>query len=100
MSETVTKNKYKATFILDTRGYEEPVETLIEKLKNTLTSLDCEIENVENAGQKEFARVTDKKFPNAIYIHIDFSGPANTSTALSEKLKLDRTIYRILVESR
>ena len=55
MSDTVTKNKYKATFILDTRGYEEPVDTLIEKLKTTLQSIDCEVENVENAGQKDFA---------------------------------------------
>ena len=99
MSETQTNNRYKATFILDTRGYEEPIETLIEKLKSTLTAIDCVVEKVENLGQKEFARVTDKKFPAGIYVQIDFSGPGDPNKLLNERLKLDRTINRIFVES-
>ena len=98
MSETLTKQKYKATFILDTRGYEEPVETLVEKIKSTLQSLNCEIAKVENIGQKEFARVTDKKFPNAIYVQIDFSGSGDITKRINEKFKLDRTIYSILID--
>jgi len=99
MSETQTNNRYRATFILDTRGYEEPVETLIEKLKSTLEAIDCEVEKVENLGQKEFARVTDKKFPAGIYVQIDFTGSGDPNKRLCEKLKLDRTINRIFVES-
>ena len=61
MSETQTNNKYRATFILDTRGYEDPVETLIEKLSSTLAAIDCEVEKVENLGQKEFVRDTARE---------------------------------------
>ena len=98
MSETQTNNKYRATFILDTRGYEEPVETLIEKLTTTFNTIDCEVDKVQNLGQKEFARVTDKKFPAGIYVQIEFSGSGDPNKRLHEKLKLDRTIYSIIVE--
>ena len=99
MSETQTKNKYRVTFILDTRGYEESIDTLIEKLKGTLEAIDCEVEKVENLGQKEFARVIDKKFPAGIYIQMDFTGDGDPNKRLNEKLKLDRTVNRIFVES-
>ena len=99
MSETQTNNKYRATFILDTRGYEDPVETLIEKLSSTLAAIDCEVEKVENLGQKEFARVTDKKLPAGIYVQIEFTGQGDPNKRLNEKLKLDRTIKRIFIES-
>lgn len=89
--------KYTATFILDTRSYQDPVETLIERLKGVMESVGCKIENVENMGQRTFARTTDKKFPAGIYVRINFEGSASANSQIKEKLRLDKTVNRVII---
>ena len=89
--------KYQTTFILDTRGYNEPVETLVEKLKCVIESAGCKIESAENLGQKTFARAADRNFPAGIYVKFAYEGPANSAAVIREKLKLDKTVNRFMV---
>lgn len=98
MTQTQALNNYRSTFILDTRGYEEPMESLIEKIKTTLTQLGCEIEQTNDLGVKEFARVTDPRFPRTNYIQYQFKATPEAPQAIREKFKLDRTVYRIFIE--
>lgn len=100
MSQTATKHKYLATFILDTRNYAEPVETLIEKITTTINAVGGEVNSVKNLGQKEFVRVTDRKYPAGIYVQYEMEAPAEVPSALQEKFRLDRTVNRILVQSK
>ena len=93
----MNNKKYKATFILDTRGYTEPVETLIEKIKGIIESADCKIDNVENLGQRTFSRTTDRAFPAGIYVDVSYEGPATGNAQIREKLRLDKTVNRILI---
>ncbi len=93
----MNNKKYKATFILDTRGYTEPVETLIEKVKGVIESVGCKIESVENLGQKAFARTTDRNFPAGIYVDVAFEGSADSNALIKEKFRLDKTVNRILI---
>ena len=92
--------KYQTTFILDTRGYNEPVETLVEKLKGVIESAGCKIESAENLGQKTFARATDRNFPAGIYVKFAYEGPSNSASVIREKLKLDKTVNRFMVVAR
>jgi len=48
----MNSKKYNATFILDTRGYEESVDTLTEKLKGVIESVGGKVAAVKNLGQK------------------------------------------------
>lgn len=91
-------NKYSAVFILDTRSYEEPVETLIEKLKGVIASVEGKVSEVENMGSKQFARVTDRKFPTGIYVRINYEGPTTSVNAIKEKLRLDKTVDRVMIQ--
>ncbi len=93
----MNNKKYKATFILDTRGYNEPVETLIEKVKGVIESANCKVLSAENLGQKTFARTTDRAFPAGIYVEFSFEGPTTANTVIKEKLRLDKTVNRVLV---
>ena len=93
------KKNYRATFILNTRGYEEPVETLVEKLKGEVTAIGCEITQTQSLGRKDFIRVTDKTHTGDTYVQIDFAGPKGCAPALREKLRLEPTVKRILVEN-
>ena len=92
--------KYQTTFILDTRGYSEPVETLVEKLKGVIESAGCKVEASENLGQKTFARAVDRNFPAGIYVKFDYEGPANSASIIREKLKLDKTVNRFIVVAK
>lgn len=94
-----SRNRYKATFILDTRNYDQPVTTLIDKLKTVIESVSGVIKNVENLGQKEFARVTEKRFPAGVYVKFDFEALPTAPAAIKEKLKLDRNVNRVMVEA-
>lgn len=95
----MNSKKYNATFILDTRGYEEPVETLIEKLKGVVESVGGKVESVENLGQKNFARVPNRKFPSGIFVSIKFEGDASSPAQITEKLRLDKTVNRLMIQN-
>ena len=94
-----TKRNYHATFILDNRGKEETIDQIIEGVKKEITAVQGEITAVENLGKKEFVRVTDSRFPEAVYVQIDFSGPVDSPRHLHERLRLNSSVYRALVQA-
>jgi small subunit ribosomal protein S6 len=98
MSATATRN-YLASFILDNRGKEETVEQIVEIVKTEIAAVSGTVTAVENVGRKDFARVTDTKFPAASFVQIKFSGPASAPSALKERLRLKHSVYRTLVQS-
>ena len=93
------KRKYHATFILDNRGKEETVDQIIEGVKKEIAAVQGEVTAVENLGKKEFVRVTDSRFPEAIYVQIDFTGPVDSPRHLHERLRLNSTVYRALIQA-
>lgn len=99
MTATKTNQSYRATLILDLRGVTDPVETVLARLKDTLTGVGANVTREVSLGQKNFVRVTDRKNPSGIYVQISFDGPTAVPAAFREKLRLDRTVKRILVQS-
>jgi small subunit ribosomal protein S6 len=94
-----TQRKYKATFILDNRGKEDTVEQIIEGVKKEIAAVHGEVTSVENLGRRDFARKTDKQFPSGVYMQLNFSAPAGAPAQLHERLRLNDSVYRALVES-
>ncbi|MSU47463.1 MAG: 30S ribosomal protein S6 [Lacunisphaera sp.] len=94
-----TKRNYKATFILDNRGKEDTVDQLIEGVKKEISAVQGEVTAVENIGRREFIRKTDDKFPAGIYVQMNFSAPAGAPAQLHERLRLNDSVYRALVEN-
>ena len=94
-----TKRNYKATFILDNRGKEDSVEQIIEGVKKEITAVQGDVTAVENIGRREFARKTDDKFPGGVYVQVNFTAPAAAPAQLHERLRLNDTVYRALVEN-
>lgn len=95
----MNNKKYTATFVLDTRGYDQSVETLIEKLKGIIESVGGKVENVDNQGVKEFARTPDRKFVSGIFVEFTFEGPTTSAAQIKEKLIRDKTVNRMIVQS-
>lgn len=99
MSQT-TQRDYKATIILDSRGYDEPVETLIEKVTQNLTGLGANVTSSENLGRIDFIRVTNPNHTGDTYIKVEFSGEPSVPGSFHESVRLDRTIKRVVIESK
>ncbi len=93
------KRNYKATFILDNRGKEDSVESIIEGVKKEISAVQGDVTAVENIGRREFARKTDDKFPGGVYVQVNFSAPAEAPAQLHERLRLNESVYRALVQN-
>jgi small subunit ribosomal protein S6 len=94
-----TKRTYRATFILDNRGKEESIDTIIESVKKEIAAVQGDVTAVENLGKKDFVRVTDRKFTSGTYVQIAFAAPADGPSHLKERLRLNSSVYRTFVES-
>ena len=94
-----TNRKYKITIILDTRGYESPVQTLEEKVSGLLSELGGQVESLENLGRRDFARTPDIKHSGDTYLSVAVSGAANLPAAFQDRVRLDPLIKRCMFES-
>ncbi len=94
-----TQRNYRATFILDNRGTEDSIEKIIEEVKTEIAAVKGQVSAVENIGRRDFVRVTDKKLTGATYVHVNFTGTAETPVALRERLRLNHRVYRTFVQN-
>ena len=95
---TQTKRKYKATFIIDTRGREESLDQLLEKVKQDIVAIHGEVVSVENLGQRDLARATDPKFVAAPYVQMEFLAPVEGPKNLHERFRLNPIVYQAMFE--
>ncbi|MGC6423685.1 MAG: 30S ribosomal protein S6 [Lentimonas sp.] len=98
MSAT-TNNTYKTTFILDLRSTEDDAAKVTADLSELLGSLGAEVASAEDLGVRDFARAADRRFAQGHYIEINFSSPSSVPAELKEKLRLDKRVNRIFVQS-
>jgi ribosomal protein S6 len=96
MSSTDQRN-YQATFVLDTRENQETVDEIVTRLTETIGSFQGEVVKVHNHGIRDFARTPVRGFSSAPYVQIDFKSGAEGPATLKEKLRLDKTIDRVVV---
>ena len=95
---TQTKRNYRASFILDNRGKEDSIDQIIDGVKKEITAIQGEVTSVENIGRRDFIRKTDPQFPSGVYVNMAFSAPAGAPAQLHERLRLNDSVYRAIVE--
>lgn len=96
---TLTKRTYKTTIILDTRDQDNPALELIEDVKTTLATMDVEVLETVDLGRRDFARVTERNFTAGHYFLLTLEAPTSFADRVVEKFRLDKTVYRIMVQS-
>ena len=95
----MTKNNYKATFILDLRESEDDSAKVTSDLHGLLKSIGGEPSDSVDLGMLEFARVANRRFTQGNYVEIYFQATSDLPAIINEKLKLDKRINRIFIES-
>lgn len=99
MNTTLNRiRQYKAVFITDSRGYDEPVENLYEMLRQGISKVGGKPAEAVSQGRIEFQRVTDKEHTGDYYVEISFTGPSEVPGALQEHFRLERRVKRLVVE--
>ena len=89
---------YAATLVLDTSGNNDSADAMISKISEIIASLDGEVKKVENLGLRDLVRPQDRNLTKAAYVKIDFESGPEGPAAVKEKLRLDKSIDRILIE--
>jgi ribosomal protein S6 len=101
MTNTIKRMRnYQAVFILDSRGYDAPIETLHEMLREVIQKNGGQPGQVTSQGRKDFVRVTDKEHTGDFYLEIPFTGEPGVPAAIQEALRLEGKVKRILIEVR
>jgi ribosomal protein S6 len=95
----VTINNYKATFILDLRESEDDSQKVQADIKEILASIGAEESSSEDLGIRDFVRAADQRFKQGHYVEVYLSGPGTSPALLKEKLRLDKRVNRIFIES-
>lgn len=95
----VKTNNYKATFILDLRESEDDAAKVLADIKEILVSIGGEESSSEDLGIRDFVRAADQRFKQGHYAEVYFDGPGSTPATLKEKLRLDKRVNRIFIES-
>ena len=98
MSATTTNN-YKTTFILDLRESDDDAEKVLNDIKEILGSIGAEVTDAEDLGMRQFVRAADQRFTQGHYLEFYYNGPGTVPADLKEKLRLDKRVNRIFVES-
>jgi small subunit ribosomal protein S6 len=75
------------------------METIFNKLSGIISDLGGEISDFKNLGQKTFEYAVDKKYLSGEYLQISFEADARAPASIREKLRLDKTINRVFIES-
>jgi len=98
MSVEKTRN-YRATFVLDTRGVETPLEELAENYRGLIAGLTGgEVTLLEDQENRALARPARTGLDSAWILAFDFAGSPSAPAQLQEKVRLDRKVNRVMVE--
>jgi ribosomal protein S6 len=98
MSNT-KQNNYKATFVLDLRNTEDDATKVIADISEVLGQIGATISDSRDLGVRDFARAADHRFTQGHYAEIHFSGDSSIPAQLQEKLRLEKRVNRICIES-
>ena len=85
------KQRYEALLALSTRGKEESVKEIIERLEKTITSEGATIEQVQRFEKRELA-YPSKHLNSAYFVNFIFQADSQLIDKLRAKLKLDEDV--------
>lgn len=86
---------YETTVIIDGGLDEEAIKATIEKIKEVILSLGCEIKSVLDQGRKKLAYKIGKASVG-YYVHIEFVSDGAALKELERQYRLNESIVRFL----
>jgi small subunit ribosomal protein S6 len=87
------KNRYEALLVLNTRGKEDSVHGIVERLESEFQKEGAEIEQVQKMDKRQFSYVAGP-LDSGFYVNFVFHADPQLIAKLRAKFKLDPEVYR------
>ncbi len=84
--------KYEATVVIDTKGKEDTIDTIVTQITREFESNGAKLEQVDNLGKKKF-QFAPRHVEAGFYLHFLFSAEPKAIDAVKTKLKLNELVY-------
>lgn len=84
--------KYEAMIVLDMKGKEDSVETLVSQLSREFEQGGAKLEQVDNLGKRKFP-YAPRHVESGYFVNFYFESEPSAVDALKAKLKLNNNIY-------
>lgn len=84
--------KYEAMIVLDMKGREENVETLVSQLGKEFESNGVKLQQVDNLGKKKF-QFAPRHVEAGYYINFIFEAEPAAVDKVQARLKLNENVY-------
>lgn len=86
------KNRYECLLAVDTRGQEDSVKEVIERLESDFTKEGATVEQVQKMDKRPLA-YSPRHLDSAYYVNFIFEADPTLITKLRSKFKLDPIIF-------
>ena len=87
------KNRYEGLFVLNTKGSEETVKDLIDRLEGDFKKEGAKVEQVQKMEKRQFSYVAGP-LDAGHFVNFIFEGEPQIVSKLRAKFKLDPEVYR------
>ncbi len=84
--------KYEAMIVLDMKGKEESVDTLVSQLSKEFEQTGAKLEQVDNLGKRKFP-YAPRHVESGYFVNFLFESEPTAVDSLRNKLKLNSNIY-------
>ena len=88
-------NQYEALYILDTKGADDSVPEIIERIEKEIAALGGNVQGVQKMDRRKFER-GDHRIDSGFYVNIRFGAPPSAIDALRKKFEHSKEIFRQL----
>ncbi len=84
--------KYEAMIVLDMKGKEDTVETLVSQIGRDFEQNGAKLEQVDNLGKRKFP-YAPRHVESGYYVNFQFVSEPTTLNTLKAKFKMNPNIY-------
>ena len=90
---------YEATIVLDTKGKEEGVDTLVSQVTRAFEENGAKLQQVDNLGKKKFP-YNPRHVDSGYFVTLFFAAEPTALDKIQAKLKLNENVYQQYFQRR
>jgi small subunit ribosomal protein S6 len=91
--------QYEATIVLDTKGKEDSVETLVSQVSRSFEENGAKLSQVDNLGKKKFP-YSPRNVESGYFVTFLFDAEPTALDKIQAKLKLNENVYQQYFQRR
>ncbi|WP_395717036.1 30S ribosomal protein S6 [Prosthecobacter sp.] len=91
--------KYEALIVLDTKGKEETIDSLVSTISKDMEKSGLKLEQIDNMGKRKFP-FNPRHVEAGHFVKIQFNGEPAALDSLRSKLRLNENVYQQYYQKR